>query len=286
MAGLVAAFPAAAKTQARGTSAGKIVFARNGDIWTIAPDGSELRHLTRGKTVDGHPAWSHSRGTIAFLRARRSVEHGRVWLMRADGTHRRRLSYSGPSLSSGTRALAYSTDGHLLAGGCKVTPDLTGKKWAVTVLDLTTGKSRIVCRYSSEGGIESLDWSPNGRRLAATVEYGGGSGLLMIDVAHGLLLKTHEGNHCTGSVSWRPDGRYLLCSVFNGPGSRLWTWLMRTDGSRVKRLGGNQEDPVYSPDGSHYAFVSRNGVLECADADGSHVGTVYAGGGVWQPAWK
>ena len=203
-------------------------------IWTIPPDGSSLKRLASGSAYDMAPAWSPGRGTIAFIRFNSGDPYeGRsvLMLMRSDGSNVRRLACGGPSLTSGTHALAYSPNGRLLAGGNLATPEGEVWKWAVTVLDLRTGKSRIVYRYQSEGGIQSLSWSPNGRRLALTVEYGAGAGLFKVEVASGRLLKTHEGNYYTGSVSWRPDGRYLLCSMSlppvrpTGPISRSRTGL-------------------------------------------------------------
>lgn len=266
-------------------------------IWTVAPDGSGLKRLTSGTPCDLAPAWSAGRGTIAFIRFDSGDPYkGRsvLMLMRSDGSNVRRLAYEGPSLTSGTHALAYSPNGRLLAGGNLVTPEGAVWKWAVTVLDLKTHKSRIICRYSSEGGIQSLSWSPDGRQLTLTVEYGAGAGLLKVDVERRRLIKTHEGRFNTGSVSWRPDGRYLLCSMFRAPGLPLWTYLTKPDGSRVRKLGAEQEDPVYSPDGTHYAFVLRGNwgypcTLKCADANGTHVKTIFKWSGkeyIGPPAWR
>lgn len=280
----------------------KIAFAKyepsgKSHIWTIAPNGSSLKRLTSGTPYDLAPAWSPGRGTIAFMRfASGDPAKGSalLMLMRSSGSNVRRVAYEGPSLTSGSHALAYAPNGRYLAGGLKVTPDATGQKFAVTVLDLKTRKSRIVCQYESEGGIQSLSWSPNGRQIALTVEYGGGSGLLKVDVASGRLLKTHEGNYNTGSVSWRPDGKYLLCSMFRAPGSTDWTYLTKPDGSRLKRLGSGQGDPAYSSDGTHYAFVLRGKwgypcTLKYANADGSDVKTIFKSSGkeyVGPPAWR
>ena len=251
----------------------------DGHIWTVAADGSGLRQLTSGAVDVAGPAWSHGRGTIAYLRGSGSTYYREVWLMRADGGNKRRLAYSGPSLSNGSRALAYAAGGRYLAGGCK----LPGQsRWAVTVLDLRTGKSRVVCRYQCENGVQSLSWSRDGRRLAATIEYGGGYGLLMIDVVGARLVKEY-GDYA--SVSWRPDGRYLLAHLVR-VGVSTVTYRLRPDGTRAGRLGAHQNYPVYAPDGARYAFVSDSGVLKLARGDGSGVKTVYHGKRVWQLAWK
>ena len=116
-------------------------------IWTVAANGKDPRQLTKGKRYDFSPAWSPKRGMIAFVQYPSAKnQHSQLWLMRADGTHQRRLTYSGPSLT-GTGVLAYSSNGRLLAGGCK----LAGQnKWAITVLNLKTRKSHIIHRFSCQ----------------------------------------------------------------------------------------------------------------------------------------
>jgi Tol biopolymer transport system component len=256
----------------------------------VRPDGSGLRQLTSGENQDVGPSWSRSRGTIAFQRLRESASDmtRSVWLVRADGSHPRRLSYAGPSLASGSSALAYSPDGRLLAGGCQFGE---GSLYGVTILDLSTRRSRIVARIQCEGGVTSLSWSPDGTQLAVCVEYGGGAGLFRVDPVHGGRIPTHL-RYAASSVSWRPDGDRLLCRVWRSdlPGYPTWTMLFKPDGTRVKVLAKAQEDPTCSPDGRHYAFaaLAADGPtgLYVADADGTHARKVCGGDSVWGIAWR
>ena len=267
----------------------KLAFTRDSHIWTVNPDGSGLKRLTSGAATDIAPAWSRSRGTIAFLRlmGKESNMRRSLWLMRADGSNLRRLAYSGPSLASGSTALAFSPNGRRLAGACT----LAQGEYGVTVLDLGTHRSRIIGRVSCEGGVISLSWSPNGTQLAVCVEYGGGAGMFRFDAGSSGLLQTYH-DYAVESVSWSPDGDRLLCQVWRSdlPGYPTWTMLFKPDGTRVRTLAKQQSDPVYSPDGKRYAFVvlpdnSPSGVF-IADADGTHVRKVCGGSGLWQPAWK
>jgi Tol biopolymer transport system component len=271
------------------TVAPRLVFVKNGDIWTIAADGGGPARLTSGSSYESAPAWSPGRGALAFLSRPRtsSSKHARLWVMRSDGSNRRRLTYAGPSLAGGSSALAYSPDGSLLAGGAKLAAQ---NEWAVTVLDLKARTSRIVYRYASAGGVQSLTWSPDGAQLVATIEFGGTYGMVRIDVTHDRLIKTH-GTSNVESASWRPDGKYLLCSKWfpSVPGGPYRTILMKPDGTRVKTLGENQRSPVYSPDGSQYAFIEYGGdgtVLKRAAADGSGITTILADKDIWGAAWR
>lgn len=90
---------------------GSIVFTRrvdavNFDIFTIRPDGSDLRQLTTSGANDGHGVWSAdgkqilwSTGAYGFrdeasLYDRTFQQYGQNWIMNADGTGKRMLTDS------------------------------------------------------------------------------------------------------------------------------------------------------------------------------------------------
>jgi len=54
--------------------------------------------------------------------------------------------------------------------------------------------------------------------------------------------------------------------------------LMRPDGKTVKTVATHQACPAYSPDGGHYAFVTGDGAIKYADADGKHARSVVSPG--------
>ncbi len=267
-------------------------------VWTIEPDGSGLKRLTSGSSYEFGPAWSRGRGTMAFIRSRTWSPFDRqcwVMLMRSDGTNKRRLSYSGPSLASGTHVLSYSPDGRYLAGGTVLKPGggSWGQLWGITLLDLKSHRSRIIYRYPSENGVVSLTWAPDSAQLVATVEYGGGYGMFRLTPS-GKLLKAYRLN--ASSASWHPQARRLLCSTWypTAPGAPMRTQLRRLDGRLIATLGEDQAHPVYSRDGSEYAFLTAGAdgstwSLRRADGDGANVRTVYAppaGQSIGWPAWR
>ena len=271
------------------SAASRLAFVKDGDVWAVADDGAAVKQLTSGERNDFGPAWSANRRAIAFIREPSSTVYSpsRVWVMRSDGTNEHRLVYNGPSLANGSSALAYSPNGRLLAGGCR----LAGQnKWAVTVLNLTTKKSRIVARYACENGITSITWKPDSSQLVATIEYGGGGGMLRVDVPHNRLIKNY-GFNLADSASWRPDGKYLLCSVWapSEPDYPHYTRLLKMDGTTASTLGTNQSQPVYSPSGARYAFIEHQDtedLLQIAKADGTNIVTILTDAGLWAPAWR
>jgi hypothetical protein len=169
--------------------------------------------------------------------------------MRPDGTNKRALRCTGPSLTSGSHRLAYSPNGRYLAGGTSLrTSNGYGYRWAVTVVNLKTRQSHIVYRYNSENGVVSLTWSPDSSQLVANVEYGGGYGMFRISVATRRLIKSYKTANFA-SASWKPGTRMLLCTKWfaSEPGAPWRTQLRRLDGTLIKTIGEGQADPVYSP---------------------------------------
>jgi Tol biopolymer transport system component len=62
---------------------------REGEIYLMGADGTNLRRLTTSPGWDGSPAWSRDGKSIYFYSTR---EHYRVWAMNADGSSPRPLS--------------------------------------------------------------------------------------------------------------------------------------------------------------------------------------------------
>src|SRR4051794_26223402 len=69
---------------------GKIAFARDGDVWTVNPDGTNRTQLTTDPASDTEPAWSPDGQRIAFT-SNRGGGTAHIWLMNADGSGQSRL---------------------------------------------------------------------------------------------------------------------------------------------------------------------------------------------------
>jgi Tol biopolymer transport system component len=106
----------------------------SGRIWTVPLDGGLPSPLTTTSGSDEHdPAYSPDGSQICYYR------DGGIWVMRADGTHPRKLVVVGfaPRWSPDGSLIAYTTS----EGRSRTTP---AKSMSLNVVDVATGKHRQV----------------------------------------------------------------------------------------------------------------------------------------------
>lgn len=83
---------------------GRIAYERDGDIYTVRPDGTRVRRVTFNK--DSHdPAWGPGGYRMLYRR------NGHIWIMGAAGRHKAPLGLAGsaPSWAPTARRFVYST---------------------------------------------------------------------------------------------------------------------------------------------------------------------------------
>jgi hypothetical protein len=85
---------------------GRIAFVRDGDIFTIEPNGTGLRRLT-GRGQASGPRWSPDGQQIAY------IYHGNLWIMNANGSHKTQITAAAPQYTDGRPS--WSPNGRYLA---------------------------------------------------------------------------------------------------------------------------------------------------------------------------
>ena len=119
------------------------------DLYTVRPDGKQLRHVAREPNGAWSPAWSPDGERIALL-----TNDGGLDVIDADGGEKRRLEGRFGS------ELSWSPD------GSSIVFEIRGKapNWGdIGVVDVETGKRRnLTHRPGEESGPA---WSPNGRMI-------------------------------------------------------------------------------------------------------------------------
>jgi Tol biopolymer transport system component len=133
---------------------------------------------------------------------------------------------------------------------------------SLRVLDVATGKARVLAGADDGRRLRAPAWSPKGDRIAA-VNDGGGIELLDPALGYGPTLRTAK--VWTESLAWAPDGRALALQ-FLRPNSRDPVQryglgvVAATPTGRLRRLVEPTRDlspPVWSPDGTALAVTRR-----------------------------
>ncbi|MGA7991091.1 MAG: LpqB family beta-propeller domain-containing protein [Thermoanaerobaculia bacterium] len=147
-------------------------------------------------------------------------------------------------------------------------------------------------------GFQSVEWSPDGRRLLVTVierkpDYSDYDPekwrLVVVDVDSGALRRIETGA-TTGCFS--PDGKRVAYAKSWGGGAEVFVMDLATgDRVNVSRTPGRSSAPTWSPDGTRIAFVSgRDGAQELwtvsPDGSGARRLTHSEGAKPFNPVWS
>ena len=234
------------------------------DVYIAKLDGTGLRQLTNEPGRDYEGDISPDGATIVFASQRATGNNAQLFLMNADGTDVRRLTFSADRIS-GTVVDDYahwSYDGKSIV--FQRSSDTTGKMDAdVWIIDPVTGEERQVTDTP-----DTWDSTPafTHDNKSVVFERGGGSGFSIYRVD----LETGEATRLTGDEAGRavggkvsPDGKKLLyTSPVDGD---VEIYVQDISGENVINLTDNDAldtYPHWSPDGKQILFES--------DRDGNH----------------
>ena len=230
-------------------------------------DGGTPSYLAVVPTDRGDIAVSPDGSTLAFQRPRRILGPGEIWVVGTDGSSLRRLTHDRPEAWG---PASFSPDGERFA---YVAYDANGRDQLFTV-DLDDGTVRQLTHGGGEPmGMGWPSWSPDGETIVVTRglpsnewKWGEGYhvGLYAVDVASGEVQPLRaDANSSSGSATYAPDGK-TIAFLYWGPGDPMTLATMGVDGRHVQMIGldvqtgGEQQAPVWSPDGSKIAFDQTN----------------------------
>jgi Tol biopolymer transport system component len=213
-------------------------------IFRIRTDGTDREDLTKGhcrrRSCFGEedPAWSPDGERIAFVRVAGDVAS--LFVMRADGTHRRRVM-PAPSKRFIDSAPAWSPDGQRLVF---VRSDRRRAAAALFVVRLDDARTRRITLWTLDGG-NYPDWSPDGNAIVFQEPIAHGSTQLFVIHPNGTGLRSITGTPRFG-WSWAgfsPDGTMITAVRSDGETTENDVYVMNSDGTGIQPVTGSLPAP-------------------------------------------
>jgi Tol biopolymer transport system component len=215
-------------------------------LFAVNPDGTDLAAIPGG--FSHYISWSPDGRRIAFATPPESGVFNEIYVMNADGTGLRRLTFH-----EGTdETPSWSPDGARIVWQrqCRVyvmNADGSGQT------NLTDGN----CTHGS--GDFDPTWSPDGTRIAFVSDRAGDYDIFAMnaDGSEPVNLTDHPADDT--DPSWSPDGTKLAFITIRGDPFRPQLYIMDADGQNQVRVTNISDiDPLHaawSPDGTRIAFI-------------------------------
>ena len=220
-----------------------ILVTDGGRIYVTNEDWTERSVLFDGGSAQAtEPRWSPDGAQIVFALGIEN-ERADVYVMNADGSHRRRLTRLAPE-EGFPASPSWSPDGDRIAFL------LPG---SLRVMNADGSGQRVLARFP-EGIFPSTPaWSPDGRTIAfARLALGGEplrSGLYVVEVDDGEIHRLTRG--IDSHPSWSPDGRQIVFQRLTGFHISEITLMDRDGSNQVSLTQGGWVDstPSWRPSG-------------------------------------
>lgn len=257
--GLVRA--ASASTRDDSSDGGMLAFSKDGDIWSMNPDGSDLTRLTTDPALDRFPSWSPDGTKIAFSSKR--TGNFEIWVMDANGANQQQITHDAPNNDGSPN---WTADGSQLvyhlnfnsvyiinSSGSGTTQQLrvnaatpdTSPRNLVAFLDTvdeglyTMNLAGSGVRFVTGSGFDP-DWSPIGDRIAYLCTTPSTNNVCQVRPdGTGQLLLDSSPDRVDFSPTWSPNGKKIAfsgCLNFGTTTQDCEIYTVNTDGTHLKQI--------------------------------------------------
>lgn len=241
-------------------SNGRIAFVQGPDIFTMNPDGTDVRQLTN-LGPDSHASWqswSPDGRQIVFNEFRPPDFLGQLWIMNADGGNQHLLLAEAdfdnerPSFTPDGRSVIFTRCRLDMLDTCalfQIQTDGTGLR-PVTQFEL--GIMDLSAQYSpAEGSVAFIGVARGGIICAIYLTSGSTSELRRITPAP---LSARQ-------PDWSPDGRRIAFSTHCSNPQNEEIWLVNSEGNELRRLTMNGGDYLAGPHDFHPSWSPQGDAI-------------------------
>lgn len=241
----------------------------NRDIYSVLPNGQDLRRLTTDPAFDACPSWSADGKEITYCSGASSPDGVfEIWTMKANGTQKQQVTHlSGfatfPNFSPRSDSIAF--DGSL--------PGSSDSE----IFVINKDSSHLVQLTNTPGDNLYPRWSPDGRMIAFLSSRSGIDQVWVMNAdGSNPTQLTFDAVPKDQVPDWKPDGTKI---AYNS-GDDIF--VMNADGSNQQQLTTTADPnfdiaPAWSPDGTQIAFdrfidgVERSEYVMNPDGSNQHV---------------
>lgn len=239
------------------TSGGRIFFSSfmtgNWDIFSVNPDGTDLRRLTFSPEHETYPEVSPDGKKVVYNVWGPGGSRD-IWIMNTDGS-RQRPRLTQPADVGQMYPPTWSPDGRTIT---------------FSYQQQGTGRFRMANIGTNSGDPVLLPmdgrnptWSPDGQYLAYVAIIPGDNEQLVTSRADGtdLVQRTSGLTNCCGSPKWSPDGgRVLYYTWENGAGTLRFAGITTSSGG-LNLTVPTETSVAWSPDGTRIAYDGVDNAL-------------------------
>jgi Tol biopolymer transport system component len=254
---VVTAIPALASFPGRN---GRIAFLNGPDVYTMNPDGSNVRQLTNlgPDRSASFESWSPDGKQIAFTITPANAP-GQLWIMNADGSNQHSLLAES---NFDDERPSFTPDGSsVLFTRCRLDIE------ACAVYRIGVAGGSLISITDFDVGIS--DYSPEHSPVGASLAFIGGArrgiicAIYLASPSESTLRQITPAALSARQPDWSPDGRKLAFSSHCGNPQNEEIWVIDADGDGLNRLTNNGNDylagshdfhPSWSPQGDAIVF--------------------------------
>lgn len=213
-------------------------------VWTVTPQGRELRRITYLKGASISPSWSSDGRYLAFAHHSNHSHTLGVWDSKDNRIFRTKLpgtTIGGTAFGEGDRVVVALSRGNM------------------EIFELTRDLRRIHRTLVQNWSIDvSPSFTADRQTMAFTSDRRGNPHVFVQDMKTGKVTRvTSEGKYNT-SPSISPDGKLVVFSRRTSEGHRIFLHDIETGRERQLSFGpGSDEEPAFSPDGYFICFASN-----------------------------